>query len=81
MDEYKAVSENMMHSSMQITDSTYARLVDGDVASVISKLADRGQEDPVQELARLLLAAVDAGTQNAAQNLQRSLVALITREI
>jgi len=82
MDEYKAVSENMMHSTMQITDSTYARLVDGDVASVISKLdPNRAQDDLVQELARLLLAALNPDEENPAQNLQRTLSALITEEI
>jgi integrase len=38
MAELKAISQNLMHSSVTITDSIYARLVDNDVRQIIGRL-------------------------------------------
>jgi len=57
MEEFKAVSQNLMHSTMQTTDAIYAALLDEDVGSVITNLADVPEGgDPVLALLRELQA-------------------------
>lgn len=57
MAEMKAVSQNVMHSSMTITDSIYGRLVAGDVADIIGGLGKTVQpatDDRLDEILQLL---------------------------
>lgn len=57
MAEMKAVSQNVMHSSMTITDGIYGRLVAGDVADIIGGLGKTIQpatDDRLDEILRLL---------------------------
>jgi integrase len=46
MADWKAVSQNVMHSSLTITDSIYGRLVDDDVRRIIGSLNNPAALDP-----------------------------------
>lgn len=61
MAEFKAVSQNLMHASLQITDQTYSGLVEDDVARVIRSIGDAARQpsDHVLDLVRELLARLD----------------------
>ena len=43
--DYKAVSQNVMHSSTKITEQTYSNLNDGEVQKRVTKLT--GNNEPV----------------------------------
>lgn len=51
--DLKAISQNVMHSSVMITDGTYGRLVEDDVSAVIARLG-KGKEAETADLLRLL---------------------------
>lgn len=51
--DLKAISQNVMHSSVVITDGTYGRLVENDVSAVIARLGKQKEAEPAQ-LLRLL---------------------------
>lgn len=62
MDEFKAVSQNLMHNAMQTTDTIYAELLDDQVGSVITRLTDTpNRDDHVLRLVRELIARIDSG--------------------
>lgn len=46
MDEFKSVSQNVMHSSVGITDSIYGKLVDDDVRNTIRNLGKEETRPP-----------------------------------
>jgi site-specific recombinase XerC len=57
MSELKAISQNLMHSSVTITDSIYARLVNDDVRTIIGGLGKATPippDDRLDEILRLL---------------------------
>jgi integrase len=61
MAEYKAVSQNLMHSTIGITDSIYAVLSDEDVREQIAGLGKGGvapEAARVDEIVRLILSRV-----------------------
>lgn len=45
MDEFKAVSQNIMHKSLTTTDSIYSEMLDDDVADTIAGLGINGDEE------------------------------------
>lgn len=53
IEELKAISQNVMHSSITITDGIYGNLVKDDVRTVISKLGKQNKNDQA-ELLRLI---------------------------
>jgi integrase len=53
IEELKAISQNVMHSSITITDGIYGNLVKDDVRSVISQLGKQNKSDEA-ELLRLI---------------------------
>lgn len=53
IEELKAISQNVMHSSITITDGIYGNLVKDDVRSVISRLGKQNKNDQA-ELLRLI---------------------------
>jgi integrase len=61
MAQFKAVSQNLMHSSLTVTDSIYANLKEDDLRSAIASLGDETEKykgaDPSQ-LANTLLSAL-----------------------
>lgn len=50
--EYKAVSMNVMHSSMKITDEFYSNLDDGEIKNRITALSNQKEDKEADELAR-----------------------------
>jgi integrase len=55
MAELKAISQNVMHSSVTITDQVYGRLVDNDIRRIIGGLGTQPPADfPAEKLAELL---------------------------
>jgi integrase len=60
MAELKAISQNVMHASVTITDQVYGRLLDSDVQTIISNLgqshASSSMEDKLDKLLSLLQA-------------------------
>lgn len=52
--DYKAVSQNVMHSSTKITEQTYSNLNDGEVQKRIARLASKDEPAQASELDRLL---------------------------
>lgn len=62
MEEYKAVSQNVMHSSMGITDSLYGALVGDDVHRVITEIGDHAQNTqgptPAEDRLKRVLAEI-----------------------
>jgi hypothetical protein len=58
MAELKAISQNVMHASVTITDQVYGRLLDSDVQTIISKLGQTqtssSMEDKIDRLLDLL---------------------------
>ena len=63
MAELKAISQNLMHSSVTITDSIYARLVNDDVKNIIGSLGkdiQPVQDDRLDEILRLLRQQIPA---------------------
>ena len=63
LDEYKAVSQNLMHESMMTTDSIYSTMLADDVEGVITRLADvpARADDSVLDLVRELMQRLEAG--------------------
>ena len=61
--EYKAVSQNLMHASLTITDGVYGVLTGADVQSTIAGLTDVAQGDQQAVVAMLesLLVTVKQG--------------------
>lgn len=53
MAELKAISQDLMHSSVTITDSIYARLVNDDVRTIIGALGKDIQPAPDSTAAKL----------------------------
>lgn len=66
MAELKAISQNIMHSSVVTTDQIYGRLVTDDVAEIIAHLgiqpAANGLEQKIEQLLQLLNAINQQGT-------------------
>jgi integrase len=62
MADYKAVSVNLMHNDIRITDSTYARLAGAEVQQRISRLS---QYDPHQSSLETDLAVLINGLSNS----------------
>jgi integrase len=58
--DYKAVSMNVMHASMDITDKVYSVLQNDDVKSRISALNKSGKPKNKQELVNLLLDVISS---------------------
>jgi integrase len=54
MAELKAISQNVMHSSVTITDQVYGQLVDNDVRRIIGGLGNNSASFPAEKLAELL---------------------------
>ena len=55
MAEMKAISQNVMHASVVITDQVYGRLLDDDVRTIITGLGKQTQpDDRLDEILRLL---------------------------
>jgi site-specific recombinase XerD len=52
--DYKAVSMNLMHEDIKITDSIYAPMLSNEVQSRISRLTDKQESHPGSELAAYL---------------------------
>jgi len=50
MADYKAVSMNLMHESIEITDSTYAPMLSSDVQERIAGLSGKATSTPGDEL-------------------------------
>ncbi len=50
MADYKAVSMNLMHDSIEITDSTYAPMLSSDVQERITGLSSKATSAPDNEL-------------------------------
>jgi len=50
--DYKAISLNVIHSSMEITDQTYSNINDGEVQNRISGLGKATQEKEQDDFAR-----------------------------
>ena len=50
MADYKAVSMNLMHESIEITDSTYAPMLSSDVQERIAGLSGKEASTPGNEL-------------------------------
>ena len=50
MADYKAVSMNLMHESIEITDSTYAPMLSSDVHMRITGLSGKAMSTPVNEI-------------------------------
>ena len=50
MADYKAVSMNLMHDSIEITDSTYAPMLSSDVQDRIAGLSGKAKTLPDDEL-------------------------------
>lgn len=59
LEELKAISQNVMHSSVVITDKIYGNLVGNDVAEIIARLgrprSDASREELRNKLIDLLL--------------------------
>ena len=55
IEDYKAVSMNVMHSSMKITDEFYSNLNDGEVQNRIGSLGKGIQSDQESEKDLILL--------------------------
>jgi len=49
--DYKAVSLNVLHSSMEITDQTYSNINDGEVQNRISGLGKTAEENEQDDFA------------------------------
>jgi hypothetical protein len=49
MADYKAVSMNLMHESIEITDSTYAPMLSSDVQERIAGLSGKATSTPGRE--------------------------------
>ena len=54
MADYKAVSMNLMHDSIEITDSTYAPMLSSDVQERISGLSGKAVSTPDSDLEAFL---------------------------
>jgi hypothetical protein len=54
MADYKAVSMNLMHDSIEITDSTYAPMLSSDVQERIAGLSGKPTSTPDDELESFL---------------------------
>jgi len=52
--EYQAVSRNLMHSNVQITDAVYAGLESKERARLIAGLSDNAECQPGSDLTTLL---------------------------
>mgnify|MGYP001590219111 CR=1 FL=1 len=69
--EWKAVSQNVMHSSLEITDRIYGRLVDDDVRNIITTLGTKKQlpsglpAEKLDELIELLKQATGQAARTA----------------
>jgi len=53
--DYKALSVNLMHGSLEVTDSIYAHIIEEDVRSRIAQLATQAIDQPNDELGQLLV--------------------------
>jgi len=54
LDEFKAVSQNLMHSTMTTTDAVYSQMLDDQVADRIANLGTQVQDERVNQLIREL---------------------------
>jgi integrase len=54
MEQLKAISQNVMHSSVTITDQVYGNLVNDDVRRIIGGLGNNSTNFPAEKLAELL---------------------------
>lgn len=55
MPDYKALSLNLMHESLETTDSIYVHMLQEDMRTRIAKLSDQATGQPDDELGRLLV--------------------------
>lgn len=63
MAELKAISQNVMHASVTITDQIYGRLVNDDVRAIITGLGQSPAEPTLEQKLDRLLAILDKATQ------------------
>ena len=63
--DYKAVSMNLMHESIEITDSTYAPMLSSDVQERIAGLSGKATSTPGDEL-EIFLNKLDRESQKKA---------------
>jgi integrase len=54
MEEFKSVSQNVMHSSVGITDAIYGDMVDNDVQKTIARLGEERPDIPDAAMTRLI---------------------------
>lgn len=54
MEELKAISQNVMHSSVTITDAVYGNLITNDVQDIIANLGTKKQDPDKAEILRLI---------------------------